>query len=351
MNDKKNFLDTKDDELLNLFNEWKEPGFRLSQISEWIWQKNASTFEEMTNIPKKLKNLLSENFFIPALHEYSRQKSSDGTIKVAFQTQQNRFFEAVLIPAGKRMTACVSSQVGCSLTCKFCATGQLGLIRQLKYYEIALKIRHINQLAQETYGLPLTNIVFMGMGEPLLNYSQVKKAIEIVTHPKGYGFSAKRITLSTAGIAKMIKKMADDGVKFNLALSLHAADDEKRNKIMPINEHNNLSVLRDALRYFYEKTGNKITLEYLLLKDFNDSPEDARKLLRFASNIPCMVNIIEYNPVEDTGFEKPAPEKVKQFQQFLENKGLIAKIRRSRGKDIDAACGQLAAKTVKQHAS
>ncbi len=249
MNDKKNFLDTKDDELLNLFDQWKEPGFRLSQISEWIWQKNASTFEEMTNIPKKLKNLLSENFFIPALHEYSRQKSSDGTIKVAFQTQQNRFFEAVLIPAGKRMTACVSSQVGCSLTCKFCATGQLGLIRQLKYYEIAFQIRHINQLAQETYGLPLTNIVFMGMGEPLLNYSQVKKAIEIVTHPKGYGFSAKRITLSTAGIAKMIKKMADDGVKFNLALSLHAADDEKRNKIMPINEHNNLSVLRDALRY------------------------------------------------------------------------------------------------------
>ena len=243
------------------------------------------------------------------------------------------------------MTACISSQVGCSLSCKFCATGFLERKRNLEAGEIYDQVVLINQQAMENYGIPLSNIVLMGMGEPLLNYANVLKGVERLTAPDGLNIAPRRITLSTAGIAKMIQKLADDQVRFNLALSLHAADDEKRNSIMSINETNNLEVLKEALLYFYNQTNNKITLEYIAFKDFNLSLDDAKNLVRFASNIPCKINIIEYNPIDQGKFKRAAAGDLEVFTSYLEKKGLIVNVRRSRGKDIDAACGQLANKS------
>jgi 23S rRNA (adenine2503-C2)-methyltransferase len=246
------------------------------------------------------------------------------------------------------MTACISSQVGCALGCKFCATGYLGRIRNLDPGEIYDQVVAIDRQSREVHDTPLSNIVFMGMGEPLLNYKHVLQAIELLTSDSGLGMSPKRITLSTAGIAKMIRKLADDRVRFNLALSLHAADDGKRNEIMPINESNNLSALKDALLNFYRETGNRITLEYVALRGFNDREEDALKLVRFASHFPCKINIIEYNTIEQADFQKSKQEDLFKFTAVLENKGLRVNIRKSRGEDIDAACGQLANKEAGQ---
>lgn len=323
-----------------------EPSFRAKQVEEWLWKKGAQTFEEMANLPKELRKKLEESFALHALHIHTQQKSSDGTIKVVFRLFDGNLIEGVLIPSGERMTACISSQVGCSLTCKFCATGYMDRKRNLEAGEIVDQARAIAQIAQTEYDLPLTNIVFMGMGEPLLNYQQVLEATKRITSPLGMGWSPRRITVSTAGIAKMIKKLADDGVKFNLALSLHAADDEKRNTIMPINESNSLDALKDALRYFYQKTKNEITFEYIAFHNLNESHEDALRLTKFTKSVgaPIKINIIEYNPIAEASFEHAKADRLDQFKRTLEEKGLIVNIRRSRGKDIDAACGQLANK-------
>jgi len=251
----------------------------------------------------------------------------------------------VLIPTKSRMTACISSQVGCSLSCKFCATGLLDRKRNLEPGEIYDQVVLINKQATDNYDIPLSNIVLMGMGEPLLNYANVLKAIDRLTAADGLDIASKRITLSTAGIAKMIKKLADDEVKFNLALSLHAADDEKRNTIMPINETNTLEALKEALAYFYDKTKGKITLEYIAFKNFNLTIEDARNLVLFVGKLPCKINIIEYNPIDNGSFDRADADELEIFTNFLEKKGMIVNVRRSRGKDIDAACGQLANKS------
>jgi 23S rRNA (adenine2503-C2)-methyltransferase len=216
--------------------------------------------------------------------------------------------------------------------------------RNLEAFEIYDQVVLIRDQAQEKYGIPLTNIVYMGMGEPLLNYANVLKSVEMITSPEGLGMASRRITVSTAGIAKMIKKLGDDQVKFNLALSLHAANDEKRNRIMPINESNTLEALAEALRYFYEKTENEITLEYIMFNKFNDSVEDARELYEFARRLPCKINIIEYNPIKEADFVNAEADALARFTAFLESKKMIVNVRRSRGKDIDAACGQLAGK-------
>ena len=242
------------------------------------------------------------------------------------------------------MTACVSVQVGCSLSCAFCATGTLKRVRNLNQDEIFDQVVMINNQAKEKYDIPLSNIVFMGMGEPLLNYQNVIDSIDKITSEKGLGMSPKRITVSTAGIAKMIKKLGDDNVRFNLALSLHAANDEKRNKIMPINESNNLEVLKEAIVYFYLKTNTRLTFEYIIFKDFNDDISDAMELADFCNTVPCKVNIIEYNSIDDGIYQQADPEKVDAFASYLEKRNIIVNIRRSRGKDIDAACGQLANK-------
>lgn len=323
-----------------------EKPFRAHQIEDWLWNKWAKTWDEMANLPKSLRTSLDGDFEIRTLSVSTSQKSSDGTIKAAFKLYDTNVVEGVLIPADERMTACISSQVGCSLTCKFCATGYMNRKRNLDPAEIYDQAKAIAQLAENEYNHPLTNIVMMGMGEPLLNYANVLEGINHIISPQGMGWSPKRITLSTAGIAKMIKKLADDAVKFNLALSLHAANDEKRNQIMPINESNTLAALKEALRYFWNKTKNKITFEYIAFQGFNDGVEDATQLAKFAISIgaPIKINIIEYNPIAEASFVNTSEDKLEAFKKYLESKKLVVNVRRSRGKDIDAACGQLANK-------
>lgn len=321
-----------------------EKAFRGKQIYQWLWQKGAHSFDEMSNLSKDLRESLKKNFVINAIKIDTTQISKDKTIKFGFRLHDNQLIEGVLIPAKERMTACVSSQVGCSLTCKFCATGQMKRTRNLTPDEIFDQVWMINQQALEHYKKPLSNVVYMGMGEPLLNYKNVMASIDKLCSPEGLNMSARRITVSTAGIAKIIRKMADDGAKFNLALSLHASTDEKRNKIMPINEQNNLEALAEALQYFYEKNGRWLYYEYILFDNFNDSEEDAYELAIFCKKVPCKINIIEYNPVSGTGLRKAKEDKLLRFQDILIKKGVRASYRRSRGKDIDAACGQLANK-------
>jgi 23S rRNA (adenine2503-C2)-methyltransferase len=323
-----------------------EKPFRAAQIEEWLWKKNSDSFSEMANLPLFLREKLDAEFYLPVMKIAEMQRSSDGTIKMAFRLHDGFTVEGVLIPSGERMTACISSQVGCSLTCKFCATGFMDRKRNLDAAEIFDQARLIAGVAQSEHGKPLTNIVMMGMGEPLLNYANVMEGIRRITDPCGMGWSPKRITLSTAGIAKMIVKLADDGVKFNLALSLHAADDAKRDQIMPINESNSLSALREAIRYFHQKTRNEITFEYIAFASFNEGQDDADKLARFtkSTGAPVKINILEYNPVEGVNFLRAETGRLEAFKQRLERERLVVNIRRSRGRDIDAACGQLANK-------
>ena len=273
------------------------------------------------------------------------QYSADGTIKSRFKTWDGHLVEGVLIPTTARYTACVSSQIGCSLSCKFCATGYIDRKRNLEFDEIYDEVVLINQQSEKVHGKKLSNIVFMGMGEPLLNYKNVLKSIERITSPDGLAMSPRRITVSTAGVAKGIRQLGDDKVKFKLALSLHAATDAKRHEIMPINDTNNLKTLTDALNYFYKQTGNEITFEYILFKDFNDSLKDADDLIKIYRQVPAdLINIIEYNPIEFAKYEKPEEAKVQAFMQYLEKHRVNVRLRKSRGKDIDAACGQLANK-------
>ncbi|PZP50524.1 MAG: 23S rRNA (adenine(2503)-C(2))-methyltransferase RlmN [Pseudopedobacter saltans] len=333
-------------ELEEYFLKIGEKKFRAKQVHEWVWQKNAQTFEDMSNLGKELRAKLAEHFIIPGLKIDATQYSNDGTIKTRFKTSDNHLVEGVLIPTDERTTACVSSQIGCSLSCKFCATGYMDRERNLHYDEIYDEVMKINQQSEDTFNRKLSNIVFMGMGEPLLNYNNVLKAIERITAPDGLAMSPRRITVSTAGVAKMIRKLGEDKVRFKLALSLHAANDKKRNDIMPINESNNLKSLIEALNYFYKETENEITFEYILFKDFNDTMQDAQELIKIYRQVPVdLVNIIEYNPISNNDrFAKPTEETLNNFVSFLEKNKVNVRVRRSRGKDIDAACGQLANK-------
>ena len=319
--------------------------FRVKQVYEWIWQKHAHSFEEMSNLSKELRAKLSDKFSLPALKVDTTQFSDDGTIKSRFKTYDGHLIEGVLIPTDERKTACVSSQIGCSLSCKFCATGYMDRKRNLSYDEIYDQVVMINQQSEKTFEKKISNIVFMGMGEPLMNYNNVLKAIDRITAVDGLFMSPKRITVSTAGVAKQIRMLGDDKVRFKLALSLHAANDAKRNQIMPINESNNIKVLIEALNYFYKQTGNEITLEYILFKNLNDSEKDAEELTKVFRQIPAdLINIIEYNPIDAFRFTKPDEEGIQTFMDILDTNKVNARLRRSRGKDIDAACGQLANK-------
>src|SRR5688572_6983276 len=329
------------------FETMGEKKFRARQVWEWLWQKHAHSFADMTNLSKELRQKLGENFVLPALTIDATQKSTDGTVKFRFKTHEGHLCEGVLIPTEERFTACVSSQIGCSLSCKFCATGYIERKRNLDFDEIYDEVVLINQQCEKLYGKKLTNIVFMGMGEPLLNYKNVLKAIEKITSPDGLGMSPRRITVSTAGVSKQIRQLGDDKVKFKLALSLHAANDKKRHEIMPINDTNNIKSLVDALNYFYKQTGNEITLEYILFNNFNDTLKDADELIKIYRQVPAdLINIIEYNPIDFADYSKPSEERVQNFIQHLEKNKVNVRLRKSRGKDIDAACGQLANKTT-----
>ena len=344
MNTKKDLRELSSEELMSELKTLGAPSFRAKQIREWMWQRGAASISEMQNLPKELREVLDGKYYLSKAVLHEQQISADKTIKCAFKVDGDKVVEGVLIPSTKRMTACISSQVGCSLACKFCATGRLKMMRNLTGGEIFDQVNYLRNEALTRYKTPLTNIVYMGMGEPLLNYNNMMRSIQWITSPEGLGMSPQRITVSTAGIAKMIKKLGDDKVKFNLALSLHAANDVKRSKIMEINDSNNLAALSEALKYFHEATGTRITFEYIIFKDFNDTIQDAKELAEFCKQLPVKINIIEYNPIDDGEFQQASPERVDAFAKFLESKNMIVNVRRSRGKDIDAACGQLANK-------
>lgn len=334
------------DELLAACNVLGEKKFRATQLWEWLWQKSARSFDQMSNLSKDFKAKLADTYTFHTMTIANSQRSTDGTIKYAFRLNDNHLVEGVLIPTSERVTACISSQVGCSLSCTFCATGFLKRERNLRPDEIYDQVAILKEEALKEYGIRLSNIVLMGMGEPLLNYINVMAGIERITAPDGLGMSPQRITLSTAGIAKMIKKLGDDGARFNLALSLHSANNEQRAKIMPITESNSLDDLVEALNYFYQKTGTRATLEYCVINDINDQPLEAEELVAFCKRITCKVNLIEYNSIDLAEFVSSSAEKIQRFANYLESKNVIVNIRRSRGKDIDAACGQLANKLV-----
>ena len=334
------------EELREFFSEHGMQPFRGNQVYEWLWNKGVHSFQEMTNISKETREFLDTHFVINHIHVDQMQQSSDGTVKNAIRLHDGLIVESVFIPTSSRTTACVSSQVGCSLDCTFCATARLKKMRNLNPDEIYDQVVAIDQQSRAYKNHKLSNIVFMGMGEPLLNYKNVLKSIEMITSPEGLGMSPKRITLSTVGLPKMIRKLADDGVRFNLAVSLHSALDEVRSKMMPINEKSDLSDLLDSLQYWYEKTGSRVTFEYVVWKGINDRQKDIDALVAYCRRVPSKVNLIEYNAIEEDGFEQADDEVIEKYREDLEKNHIVVNIRRSRGKDIDAACGQLANKTA-----
>ena len=332
------------EEIQEFFVSIGDKAFRAKQVYEWLWKKSAKDFDQMTNISLSTRELLKEKFSINHIKVDEMQRSSDGTIKNAVRLHDGMTVESVLIPTETRITACISSQVGCSLDCHFCATARLKRMRNLNPDEIYDQVVAIKEEGELYFGRSLTNIVYMGMGEPLLNYQNVMESIRKITSPEGLGMSPKRITLSTVGIPKMIMRMADEDMKFNLAVSLHSAIDETRSKVMPINEKSDLNELAESLNYWYQKTNRKITFEYVVWKDINDDERHAHALAKYCGRVASKVNLIEYNPIDDGMFQQADPEKIDMYEKILGDKGIIVNVRRSRGKDIDAACGQLANK-------
>lgn len=342
--EKKDIRALSKEELRDFFVANGDKAFRGNQVYEWLWSKGAHSFDDMTNVAKATRTMLENNFVINHIKVDTMQRSEDGTVKNAVRLHDGLVVESVLIPTNTRTTACVSSQVGCSLDCNFCATARLKRMRNLEPAEIYDQVIAIDKESRLYYNHPLSNIVFMGMGEPLMNYNNVMKAIEMITSNEGLGMSPKRITVSTSGIPKMIKKMADDEVKFNLAVSLHSAIDEIRSKIMPFSESFPLADLRESLEYWYRKTKSKISFEYVVWKGINDNKASVDALVKFCKYVPCKVNLIEYNPIDDGEFQQASEEAISAYIKALEASGIVVKVRRSRGKDIDAACGQLANK-------
>ena len=342
---KRDIRSLSQDQMVQFFEANGEKAFRAKQVYQWLWQKSASSFDEMTNLSKTTRALLEAHFYFNLLEVDLMQRSKDGTIKNAVKLYDGAMVESVLIPTEKRITACVSSQVGCSLDCTFCATAGLKRMRNLTPDEIYDQVVIIDQQGKEYFDRPLTNIVFMGMGEPLLNYNNVLQAIDKITDPKGLGMSPKRITLSTIGVPKLIKKMADDQVKFGLAISLHSAIEEKRAKLMPLaHKSTTLADLRESLQYWYAHTGRGVTFEYVIWRGINDEEVDAIALAKFCGAIPTKVNIIQYNPIDNGPYTQAPQEAVEMYKRILEERRIVATVRHSRGQDIDAACGQLANK-------
>ncbi len=342
--EKKDIRALTKEQLREFFVTHSDKAFRGNQVYDWLWSKGAHHFEDMTNVSKETRTMLEENFVINHIKVDQMQRSEDGTVKNAVRLHDGLVVESVLIPTNTRTTACVSSQVGCSLDCNFCATARLKRMRNLNPDEIYDQVIAIDKESRLYYNHPLSNIVFMGMGEPLMNYNNVIKAIDMITSNEGLGMSPKRITVSTSGIPKMIKKMADDEVKFKLAVSLHSAIDEIRSRIMPFSTNFPLADLRESLQYWYQKTKSKITYEYVVWKGINDTKESIDALVKFCKYVPCKVNLIEYNPIDDGEFQQASEESINAYIKALAASGIVAKVRRSRGKDIDAACGQLANK-------
>ena len=332
------------DELTSFFQKNSLPSYKAKQVYEWLWKKSCLSFDDMTNISLETRKLLKNKFVINHINIDRFQKSNDGTIKNAIALFDDLFVESVLIPTKNRTTACVSSQVGCSLDCEFCATSKMDRIRNLNPDEIYDQVATINSQSLNYYGKPLSNIVFMGMGEPLLNYNNVIEGIKKITSKNGLGMSPKRITVSTSGISKMIIKMADDNVKFNLAVSLHSAIEKTRNEIMPFTKKFPLNDLKQAIKHWYSKTKKIVTYEYIVWNNINDDDEHINALVDFCKFSPSKVNLIEYNSTENSLFNSASDNIINRYIDALEKNKIPVTIRKSRGKDIDAACGQLANK-------
>ena len=335
------------EELEKFFIQNGDQPFRATQVNQWLWKKGVHDFDFMTNLSKSTRKLLKKYFVINHIAIHRQQKSKDGTVKNLIKLFDNLMVESVLIPSANRTTACISSQVGCSFDCKFCATSRIKRMRNLNTDEIYDQVVAIDQQSRHYFGRPISNIVFMGMGEPLLNYRNLIASIDKITKPEGLGISPSRITVSTSGLPKIIMKMADDLVKFRLAVSLHSAIQPIREKIMPFSVKFPLEDLAKSLKYWYQKTSKSVTYEYIIWKDINDNEKDISALVNFCKIIPCKVNLIEYNPIQDDEFFQADSEIVKAYQSTLEANRIIVTVRRSRGKDIDAACGQLSNKLVK----
>lgn len=331
-------------ELKNWLKNNNEPAFRAKQIFHWIWKNALSDFDLMHNLPDKLKQNLKDNFTINDIKDISQLKSKDNTVKAAFALHDGKVVEGVLIPSKDRVTACISTQVGCKMGCSFCATGKMGFSRNLLSGEIFLQAFKLNQISSKIYDKNLSNIVVMGMGEPLDNYDNTTSALRMIMDNYGMNMSHRRITLSTVGLAPAIKKLADSGLNINISISLHTADEQKRSTLIPVNKKYSLSDLAKSLLYYYQKTKKRISYEYILFRDINDSKEDAELLSEFTKITPCKINLIEYNAVDGSNYKKANNKQTAIFMKTLENKNLIVKLRRSKGSDIDAACGQLANK-------
>ncbi|TYP91970.1 23S rRNA m(2)A-2503 methyltransferase [Fodinibius salinus] len=350
--EKVNLKDLTKTELQEFCDDLGLQSFRSDQIFQWLYQKGVHSFEEMTNLSKDLRNQLAEVAKVPTIEHVRQQESKDGTIKFLFKLQgeEEHKVESVLIPdfyddgAANRLTVCVSSQVGCVFGCSFCATGKMGFFRSLTHGEIVDQVQYIDELCEKKFGKGITNIVYMGMGEPLHNYSAIVNSASIITDELSINLSPKRITVSTVGLTKQIKQLADERQPFNLAISLHAANDEKRDEIMPINNSMNLEKLEEAVKYYYGKLHRPITYEYLLFDEFNDTPEDARQLADIVQWVPSKVNIIMYNDVAGVALKGAREDRLDAFMQELVKRDITATVRRSRGDDIDAGCGQLAIK-------
>ena len=329
-------------DLISLTSEYNQPKFRAKQLYRWLWKKSIKDFDLITDLPENFKKELKQNFLLPYTSIRTKIVSQDGTIKYLFKLSDGLICEGVLIPQNDRFTACISSQVGCSLSCQFCATGTMKRDRNIFSSEIFDQVFLIMQECERVYGKKLTNIVYMGMGEPFLNYQNVINSIKYITNKEGLSFSKRRITLSTVGISKMIKKFALEETGVNLAISLHAACNIKRNQIMSINETNNLETLEDSLRYYYNKTKKQVTYEYVMLNEVNDTIEDANNLVKFSRIIPSKVNLIEFNLVDGISFKKSSNLRTQKFMKILKKNGITVNLRKSRGEDVGAACGQLA---------
>lgn len=310
------------------------------QLYKWIHNRGVDDFGLMTDLSKEFRETLQGKFAIDKLALADKAVSSDGTVKTLWQTRDNLYIESVLIPDEERLTLCMSSQAGCPLGCSFCATGKLGFKRNLDPGEI------YDQYLLTSQALPedkrITNIVFMGMGEPFLNYRNLLAAIAILTNQLGAGLSAKKITVSTVGLVNGIYKLAEDSPSLKLAISLHSAIEQKRIELIPIAGKNPLADLKKAAIHYAHQSDNRVTFEYLLIKDINDSLADAKALADFARGIPCKINLISYNPVEGIGFDRPGDESISAFRDYLYPRAPAVTLRKSRGVDIAAACGQLA---------
>jgi len=330
-------------ELEEFISSFEKERYRSIQVLRWLYQKGVHSIDEMTNLSKRFRQKLSETSFISILHPLHAEQANDGTKKFLFQLEDRNRIESVLIPDKKRLTLCLSTQVGCALGCRFCLTGKMGWKRDLMVSEILNQILAVRETLTDKTNI--TNIVLMGMGEPLINYKNTLKAIELMANPDAFKFSSRRITLSTVGLLPGLEKLAKEKTSFRLAISLNASDEEVRSYLMPINRRYPLKKVLEACRDFPLRPRTRITFEYVLVESFNDSPQDAKRLLKILKGIPSKVNLIPLNEAPGIPFKRPPEEKIRRFQEILMEGGLTAIIRASKGTEISAACGQLQGKS------